>query len=251
MVLLVDIGNSNIVFGIAEDNKLVNSFRIKTFENKTSDEYYLLIKPILDNFKITDVIISSVVPIITSSLKKMFAERYKINPMILGPGIKTGIQLKVDDPKSVGADLICDCVGAAKHYNEALIVDLGTATKYIYIKNNIFYGCSIAPGVSVSMKALVSNAALLPNIELVSPKKVISTNTISCMQSGVIFGAAAQVDGMIERIKDEINNPNISVIATGGLSGLIVPLCKNSIERIENLTVEGLLEIYSKNKMEA
>ncbi len=251
MVLLVDIGNSNIVFGLAENNEIKNSFRIKTFDNKTSDEYYLLIKPLLDSFNVKDVIISSVVPIITSSLKKMFQTRYNIDAKIVGPGLKTGIQLKVDDPKTVGADMICDTVGASKHYNEAIIVDLGTATKFIYVKNNIFYGCSIAPGVSVSMKALVSSAALLPNIELTTPKKVISTNTISCMQSGVIFGAAAQVDGMIERIKEELNNPNIHVIATGGLSGLIVPLCKNPIERIENLTVEGLLEIYEKNKMEA
>lgn len=251
MVLLVDIGNSNIVFSLSENKKIVNSFRIKTFDNKTSDEYYLLIKPLLDSFKIEDVIISSVVPIITSSLKKMFSERYNINSKILGPGLKTGIQLKVDDPKTVGADIICDAVGASIHYNEALIIDLGTATKYIYVKNNIFYGCSIAPGVAVSMKALVSSAALLPNIELASPKKVISTNTISCMQSGVIFGAASQVDGMIERIKEEINNPNVNVIATGGLSSLIVPLCKNKIERIENLTIEGLLAIYEKNQMEA
>lgn len=251
MVLLVDIGNSNIVFSLSENKKIVNSFRIKTFDNKTSDEYYLLIKPLLDSFKIEDVIISSVVPIITSSLKKMFNERYNINSKILGPGLKTGIQLKVDDPKTVGADIICDAVGASIHYNEALIIDLGTATKYIYVKNNIFYGCSIAPGVAVSMKALVSSAALLPNIELASPKKVISTNTISCMQSGVIFGAASQVDGMIERIKEEINNPNVNVIATGGLSSLIVPLCKNKIERIENLTIEGLLAIYEKNQMEA
>ncbi len=251
MVLLVDIGNSNIVFGIAKDNKIVDSFRIKTFENKTSDEYYLLIKPLLDSFEVEDVLISSVVPIITSALKKLFSDRYKIEAKILGPGLKTGIQLKVDDPKTVGADIICDVVGASKHYEESIIVDLGTATKFIYCKNNIFYGCSIAPGVSVSMKALVSSAALLPNIELASPKKVISTNTISCMQSGVIFGAAAQVDGMIGRIRDELNNPNIPVLATGCLSGLIVPLCKNKIERVEYLTLEGLLEIYSKNKMEA
>ncbi len=251
MVLLVDIGNSNIVFGIAEENNLINSFRIKTFDNKTSDEYYLLIKPLLDNYNIDDVIISSVVPIITSSLKKMFQSRYNINAKIVGPGVKTGIQLKVDDPKSVGADIICDAVGASKHYNESIIIDLGTATKYIYVKNNIFYGCSIAPGVAVSMRALVSSAALLPNIEIVCPKKVISTNTISCMQSGVIFGAASQVDGMIERIKEELNNPDIHVIATGGLSSLIVPLCKNKIERFENLTIEGLLDIYSKNKTEA
>ena len=247
MILLVDVGNSNIVFAVAKNNNVEKTFRFKAFIDKTSDEYYLLIKSMLDAYEINDVIISSVVPIITSALKKLFKSYYNIDSKIVGPGIKTGIQLKVDDPKTVGADMICDCAGAMKNTKEAIIVDLGTATKYIYCKNNTFYGCSIAPGVAISMKALVSNAALLPNIELTCPKKVISTNTITCMQSGVIFGAASQVDGMISRIKEEINNENVPVYATGGLSGLIVPLCKNKIELMENLTMDGLLEIYNKN----
>ena len=166
MVLLIDIGNSNIVFGFADNEKLIKTFRFKTFENKTSDEYYLLIKSMLDLYEINDVIISSVVPIITSAFKKLFKSYYNIDAKIVGPGIKTGIQLKVDDPKTVGADMICDCAGAMNITNEAIIIDLGTATKYIYVKDNVFYGCSIAPGVSISMKALVSSAALLPNIEL-------------------------------------------------------------------------------------
>ena len=247
MVLLIDIGNSNIVFGYADKTKVLKTFRLKTFVDKTSDEYYLLMKSFLDSYEIDDVIITSVVPIATSALKKLFKTYYNIDTKIVGPGIKTGIQLKVDDPKSVGADMICDCVGAMKKHSEAIIVDLGTATKYIYVKNNIFYGCSIAPGVSVSMKAMVSKAALLPDIELQTPKKVISTNTISCMQSGVIYGFASSVDGMVDRIKEEINNVNIPVIATGGLSKLIIPLCKNKIELEENLTLDGLLDIYNKN----
>lgn len=247
MILLADIGNSNIVFGFSDLKEIKKSFRFKTIINKTSDEYYILLKSLLDLFSFDDVIISSVVPIVTSALKKMFKDYYNIESKILGPGLKTGIQLKVDDPKTVGADMICDVVGAMKYYSEAIIIDLGTATKYIHAKNNVFLGCSISPGVAISMKALVSNAALLPNIELICPKKVIGTNTISCMQSGVIFGAASQVDGMIERIIDEIGIPNIPVIATGGLSTLIVPLCKNKIEHRENLTLLGLLEIYKKN----
>ena len=247
MILLVDIGNSNVVFAFAENDKIVKTFRFKSFQDKTSDEYYILIKSMIDLYPVEDVIISSVVPIITSALKKMFKKHYNLETKILGPGIKTGIQLKVDDPKTVGADLICDCAGGMKHSNEVIIVDLGTATKYIHVKNNVFLGCSIAPGVAISMKALVNNAALLPNIELVSPKRVISTNTIACMQSGVIFGAASQVDGMISRIKKELNNPNITVVATGGLSSIIVPLCENEIILDEHLTLNGLLEIYNKN----
>lgn len=248
MVLLVDVGNSNIVFGFADENKILTSFRLKTLIDKTSDEYYILIKAMLEQYKITDVIISSVVPIITSAFNKLFKKYYNINSKIIGPGIKTGVQLKVDDPKTVGADMICDTAGAMSLYNEAIIIDLGTATKYIYVKNNTFFGCSIAPGVAISMKALVSNAALLPAIELTCPKRVIGTNTITCMQSGVIFGAASQVDGMVRRIKREIGRDDIPVIATGGLSSLIVPLCMERIEHHENLTLDGLLDIYNRNK---
>lgn len=247
MILLVDVGNSNIVFGFSDGKTISNTFRLKSFTDKTSDEYYLLLRSVFASFEIEDVMISSVVPIITSALKKLFQSYYHIDAKVVGPGVKTGIQLKVDDPKSVGADMICDAAGAAVLYNEAIIVDLGTATKYVYLKNNTFYGCSIAPGVAISMKALVSNAALLPNVELICPKKVIATNTVACMQSGVIFGAASQVDGMITRIKEEINNQDIPVVATGGLSSLIVPLCKHEIVRKENLTIDGLLEIYRKN----
>ena len=247
MILLIDIGNSNIVFGYADNNKVLKTFRLKTFVDKTSDEYYLLMKSFLDSYQIEDVIITSVVPIATSALKKLFKTYYNIDTKIVGPGIKTGIQLKVDDPKSVGSDIICDCVGAMRKYNEAIIVDLGTATKYIYVKDNVFYGCAISPGVSVSMKAMVSKAALLPDMELQTPKKVIATNTISCMQSGVIFGFASSVDGMVDRIREEIKDNTIPVIATGGLSKIIIPLCKNEIELEENLTLDGLLEIYNKN----
>ena len=247
MILLVDVGNSNIVFGFTDGNTISNTFRLKSFTDKTSDEYYLLLRPVFTSYEIEDVMISSVVPIITSALKKLFQTYYHIDAKIIGPGVKTGVQLKVDDPKTVGADMICDAAGAAALYDEAIIVDLGTATKYIYMKNNTFFGCSIAPGVAISMKALVSSAALLPNVELLCPKKVVATNTVACIQSGVIFGAASQVDGMIERIHDEIKNSNIPVLATGGLSSLIVPLCKNKIIHKDNLTLDGLLEIYKKN----
>ena len=247
MILFIYVWNLNIVFDFSDKEKIKKTFRFKTFIDKTSDEYYILIKSMLDVYKIEDVMISSVVPIVTSALRKLFQNYYNIDSKIIGPGIKTGISLKVDDPKTVGADMICDAAGAMRLSNESIVVDLGTATKYIYVKNNVFYGCSIAPGVAISMKALVSNAALLPSIELICPKRVIATNTITCMQSGVIFGAASQVDGMIDRIIEEINNPNIAVYATGGLSSLIVPLCKHKIDRFDNLTLDGLLEIYKKN----
>ena len=247
MVLLVDVGNSNIVFGFTDGENIINTFRFKSLTDITTDEYYLIIKAMLDEHKIDDVIISSVVPIITSALNKLFIKYLNKEPLIVGPGVKTGIEPKCDDPKSVGSDLICDSAGAMKYYNEAIIIDLGTATKYIHVKDNKFLGCSIAPGVAISMKALVNNAALLPQIELQVPKKVLSTNTINCMQSGILYGFASQVDGMIDRILDEIGNKNIGIIATGGLSKVIIPLCKHNIKRVENLTLYGLLEIYKKN----
>lgn len=246
MILLVDAGNSNIVCGLSDGIKVLKTYRFKTLTIKTSDELYILFKTLIEE-KFDSVIISSVVPIVTSALNKMFSNNYGINPMILGPGIKTGIMLKADDPKTVGADLICDVAGAHRNYEKSIIVDMGTATKYIYQNKNSFMGVAIAPGVSISMKALVDGAALLPAIELQTPETVLGKNTISCMQSGIIYGAASQVDGMIDRIKEEIKCDDIPVIATGGLAKIIVPLCKHKIVYNENLVLEGLLEIHNKN----
>lgn len=247
MILLVDVGNSNICFGISDKINIIQTYRFKTFLDKTSDEYYLLFKEMLSEYHIDDIIISSVVPIVTSALIKLFKKFLNIEAKVVAPKLKTGIKVKVDDPKTVGSDMICDCVGALKYSSTALIIDLGTATKYIYMKDNTFMGCSISPGISISMKALANEAALLPNIELIKPEKVISTNTINCMQSGLIYGAHAQIDGMIELIKKEIKNNDIKIIATGGLSSLIIPMSKHQIILDANLTLLGLQEIYKKN----
>lgn len=247
MVLLVDVGNSNICFGVAENNTIINDFRIKTFLDKSYDEYYLLLKNFIET-KIDDVIISSVVPVVTSILNKLFKKYYSIAPKIIGNKLKTGINIVADDPKTVGADLICDIAGAIDKYDEALIIDLGTASKFIYYKNNTLLGVSIAPGVAISMKTLIDSTALLPNIELVAPKKVLNGSTIPCMQSGVIFGYASLVDGMIRRIKIELKKPDLKVIATGGLISLISSQCNETIDEIDNLlTLKGILNIYNKN----
>ena len=247
MVLLVDIGNSNICFGICENNTIVSDFRIKTFLDKSYDEYYLILKNFIDK-KIDNVIISSVVPVITSTLNKLFIKYFNITPMIIGNKVKTGINIITDDPKTVGADLICDVAGATSIYDEALIIDLGTASKFIYYKNNSMLGVSIAPGIVISMKTLTSSTALLPNFELVAPKKVLNGSTIPCMQSGVIFGFSSLVDGMIRRIKNELKKPNLKVIATGGLTSLIAAHCEEKIDTIDGLlTLKGILNIYNKN----
>lgn len=246
-VLLVDVGNSNICFGLSDLKGLKKTFFFKTQLNKTSDEYYLILKEMISESKIDDIIISSVVPIITSALVKLFKKYLDINPKVLAPKLKTGIKVKVDDPKTVGGDLLCDCVGALRYAESAIIIDLGTATKYIYMHERTFLGCSIAPGIAISMKALAQEAALLPYIELVKPEKVISKNTVNCMQSGLVYGAIAQIDGMIDMIKKEVGDENIKVIATGGLSKLIIPLSSHDIILDSDLTLIGLQDIYIKN----
>ena len=247
MILICDVGNTSINFGLCETNKIIRTFRMKTLTDRSSDEYFFLFKSLLEGDKFSDVLISSVVPVVTSLLVKMFDKYFNINVKILGPGIKTGVMIKADNPREVGADLICDIAGSSKYGKDVLIIDLGTATKYMYQHNNTFMGTSIAPGVAVSMKALTSSAALLPSFELQTPKTVLCNNTISCMQSGVIYGAACEVDGMIDRIKNEIKCPDLKIVATGGLSSLIIPLCKHEIILDDNLVLEGLLEIYNKN----
>lgn len=246
MLLLFDVGNTNICITTCKDDIIDESIiRITTLLNRSSDEYYLIIKEMLNLNDVDSVAISSVVPDITTVLKEMCIKHLNINPLIVGPGVKTGVGIIADNPREVGADLICDVAGVFDE--EALIIDLGTATKYIYAKNKTLRGVVISPGVGVSIKALSSNAALLPEIEIKTPNKVLGNNTINCMQSGVTYGVASQVDGMIERIREEVKNPNLKVIATGGLASLIIPLTKHEIKIDNLLTLRGLLEVYRRN----
>ena len=178
----------------------------------------------------------------------MFEKYNNISPLIVSKGIKTGVNVNTDNPKEVGADLICAAAGAVyNNYDECLIIDLGTANKYIYVKNKTIHGVIISPGVRISINALVNNTALLPEIDLEAPKKILGKNTINCMQSGVIYGTAYQIDGFIKNIKKEVNNPNLKIISTGGLSQLILPYCEEQIEMNFNLVLEGLLEINKRN----
>jgi len=247
MVLLADVGNTSIEFAVCDNDKIIRTFRLKTLKDRSSDEYIVLFKSLIENDTFNDVLISSVVPVVTSVLIKMFNKYYNIKAKVLGPGIKTGVMIKADNPKEVGADLICDVAGSTVYGKDVIVVDLGTATKYIYQHNNTFMGLSIAPGVSISMKALTSSAALLPSFELQTPKTILCNNTISCMQSGVIYGACCQVDSMIDRIKEEIKCPNVKIVATGGLSSIIIPLCKHEIILDNELVLRGLLNIYNRN----
>ncbi|MBU1093650.1 MAG: type III pantothenate kinase [Firmicutes bacterium] len=248
MILLFDVGNTNISIGLS-DGKLVNeTFRLNTEVTKTSDEYYIAMKSLIDMKAIHAVAISSVVPRITEKLKDIANRFLNLEPLIVGPGVKTGVNVKTDNPREVGADLICGAVAVEFTTTPVLVVDLGTAIKYIYVKNKTILGVIITPGVSISIKALVGNTALLPDIDIEVPKKVLGTNTIHCMQSGVTYGVASQVDGLIERIREEVKE-DFSVILTGGLSQTIAPLCKHELSRDPNLVLKGLLNIFNRNQI--
>ena len=254
MILTIDIGNTNIVLGGFVHEELKFVARIATNPNKTEDEYATKIRSILalhnvEKSEVSGAIISSVVPPLNSIVKKAVKLIYNIDPLLVGPGIKTGINIHCDNPSSVGADLICACVAAHHIYGSpSLIIDMGTATKIMVMdKSGTFIGVSIIPGVGMGLKALASDTAQLPQISLEAPKSVIGKNTVDCMKSGVVFGNASLIDGMIDRFNDEMGQ-NLKVYATGGLASTIIPHCKHEISIDENLVLNGLKIIYDKNK---
>ncbi len=253
MILTIDIGNTNIVIGGYLKEKLDFVTRIETNSSKTDFEYAVKIKNILElkNFnssKIKGAIISSVVPPLTKIISNSIKMLYDIDCLTVGPGIKTGINLLVDNPAQVGADLICACVAAYNKFDTpALIIDMGTATKIMVVDENAtFMGVSIIPGAELSLKALSGGTAQLPQISFDSPGKVIAKNTVECMKSGIVYGNASMIDGMIERIEEEFGKKT-TYIATGGYAKMIVPYCKNKITLAENLILDGLRIIYDKN----
>lgn len=254
MILTIDIGNTNIVLGGFDDEKLRFISRISTNAKKTDAEYATKLKSILslygvDESEVSGAAISSVVPILTQTMANAIKIVFKVKAVIVGPGIKTGINLLADNPAQVGADLICACVAAAKLYTPpVLIIDMGTATKFMLVdESKSFTGVSIMPGVEISLKALTGGAAQLPQISLVPPKKLLGTNTIDCMRSGIIYGNAAMLDGMIDRIGDAVKS-ELTIVATGGLSRSIIPYCRHDVILDDDLILKGLLIIYNKNK---
>lgn len=253
MFLAIDIGNTNIVIGKYEGKKLTYVARMVTDAQKSEAEYAVKIRSILSldknsNDSIDGAIISSVVPPLTNTIKNAISILYGVDSLIVGPGIKTGINLQVDNPAQVGADLICGCVAAYEKYPApALVIDMGTATKIMVIDENaVFIGVSIIPGVELSLKALSGGTAQLPQISLDAPSRVIAKNTVECMKSGVIFGNASMIDGMIERIKEEFKGIK-TLVATGGYSPKVIPHTKSDIIIDEDLILDGLCIIYNKN----
>lgn len=258
MVLVIDVGNTNIVLGVYNGNKLIGEWRLSTDTKKTADEYGIQVSQLFinSNLKTTDVegvIISSVVPNTMYSLEHMVRKYFNINPLVVGPGVKTGINIKYDNPKEVGADRIVNAVAAHEIFRRSLIIiDFGTATTFCAVRENGDYlGGTICPGIKISSEALFDKAAKLPHIELVKPPCVICKNTVNSMQSGIIYGYIGQVDYIVDKMKKEmmeLGEKEPYVICTGGLAKLISEDSK-CIDRIEPfLTLEGLRIIYEKNK---
>ncbi|MDD4833437.1 MAG: type III pantothenate kinase [Lutispora sp.] len=255
MILVIDVGNTNIVLGIYEDKRLLESWRIGTEIHKTSDEYGMTINQLFNfsNYKLSDinqVVISSVVPTAMYTLQHMARKFFKREPLVIGPGVKTGINIKYDNPKEVGADRIVNAVAAYELYGGPLvIVDFGTATTYCAVsKNGEYLGGAISPGIQISMDALFQKTAKLPKVELVKPETVICKNTINSMQSGIIYGIVGQVDYIVKRMKKELDDEDTKVIATGGLAKMIA-IESETINIVNGLlTLEGLRIIYERNK---
>ncbi len=254
MLLTIDIGNTNIVMGVYDSDNLLFISRLETNKKRTSDQYSVEIKSIFELHN-TDIecikgaIISSVVPEITSALKSAINFLIGVTPMIVGPGLKTGMNILIDNPAQVGSDLVAGAVAAVNLYPlPALVIDLGTATKISVVNaQGAFCGGIIAPGVSVSLDALSKTASQLPTISLENVGSAIGRNTIDCMRSGIVYGTATMLDGLCDKIESELDVKVETVVATGGLAKDIVKHCKRKLILNDNLIVHGLKCLYEKN----
>jgi type III pantothenate kinase len=254
MLLVIDVGNTNTVLGLYDGEALVHDWRVRTVIDHTVDEYGMLILNLLKNCRnspetIRDIIISCVVPPMLNILEPLCRKYFGMVPLIVGPGVKTGMPIFYDNPREVGADRIVNAVAAYEKYRrELIIVDFGTATTFDYISQRGEYmgGC-IAPGIMISSEALFERAAKLPRVELSSPRTIITKDTVSGMQAGIMYGYAALVDGIVERMKTETVSVPL-VVATGGLANVVAKETKHIDVVDERLTLEGLRIIFGRNR---
>ena len=254
MVLAIDIGNTHIVLGCFKERELLFTELISTVKSYTDLEYASLLKSALDFNnqsieKIEGAIISSVVPQVTGTIKNAVTRLTSIDPIIVGPGVKTGLKIKIDNPAQLGSDLVVSAVAGIKEYGVPQInIYMGTATAFSLIdKEKNFVGTSIGAGMGIEAEALSSRTSQLPNIAFETPKKVIGTNTIDSMKSGLIFQNAALIDGMIDRIEEEYGEKCV-LTATGRYASIVAPLCKHKIIIDEDMILKGLINVYYKNQ---
>ena len=254
MLLAIDIGNTNIVIGCIRNDEILFEARIATDRTRTSDQYGVEIKNMLEAFgvrkeELTDCIISSVVPPVFNSVRTGVIKVIGKQPIVVGPGLKTGLNIQVDVPSQVGSDRIVIAVAALAEYEAPLILmDLGTATTIEVVEpGNVYMGGVIIPGVKVSVDALTSRAAQLPGISLDQPKNVIGKNTVDCMRSGIMYGTAGMIDGIVDRMEEELGHKS-TLVATGGMAQFVTPLCKHKIILEKDLLLKGLNILYKKNK---
>lgn len=254
MILAVDIGNSNIVIGgVMEDDRIRFKARLRTDATKTSDEYAIDLKMILEVYQarkepLEGAIIASVVPQVLNSMKTALKKLTGVEPLVVGPGLKTGLKISIENPAQTGSDIVAASVAALREHEAPLIViDMSTATTMMVLdQGGALIGGSISPGLRISLDALTDRTALLPGLQLDQPKRVIGRNTIDCMRSGVMLGAACMLDGMVSRMEAELNYP-LRVVATGNIARFVIPMCRKNILYDKNLVLKGLTILYREN----
>jgi len=254
MILAVDIGNSNVVVGGVAGKSIEFEARLRTDSTKTSDEYCIDLKNILDIYHVDRVqiegaIIGSVVPQVLNTFQTAIMKLTGKKALVVGPGLETGLNIAIENPAQTGADLVVGCVAALREHKPPMIViDMGTATTMVVLdKNGSLVGGTISPGVKISMDALTGGTALLPGLQLDRPKKAIGRNTIDCMRSGIMMGAACMIDGLIERMEEELGCKT-TVVATGGIARFVLPMCRREIIYDKDLLIKGLSHLYYENK---